>query len=65
MERLTADMNAVEVMQRIEQDKKDSILLKVSATPEYFVNGRPLPSFGQQQLADLVREDLKSSPDRD
>ena len=58
MEQLMADMNTVEVMLRIEQDKKDSILLKVSATPEYFVNGRPLPSFGQQQLADLVREEL-------
>lgn len=58
MEQLTADMNTVEVMQRIEQDKKDAVLLKVSATPEYFVNGRPLPSFGQQQLADLVREEL-------
>jgi protein-disulfide isomerase len=59
MEQLMADMNTVEVMQRIEQDKKDSILLQVSATPEYFVNGRPLPSFGQQQLADLVREELR------
>jgi len=58
MEQLMADMNSVEVMQRIEQDKKDSVFLKVSATPEYFVNGRPLPSFGQQQLADLVREEL-------
>ena len=58
-EQLMADMNTVEVMQRIEQDKKDSILLQVSATPEYFVNGRPLPSFGQQQLADLVREELR------
>jgi protein-disulfide isomerase len=54
-----ADMNTVQVMQRIEQDKKDSIVLKVSATPEYFVNGRPLPSFGEQQLADLVREELR------
>ena len=59
MEQLMADMNAMEVMLRIEQDKKDSIFLKVSATPEYFVNGRPLPSFGQQQLADLVGEELR------
>ena len=59
MEQLKADMNSIEVMTRIEQDKKDAILLKVSATPEYFVNGRPLPSFGQQQLADLVREELR------
>jgi len=58
MEQLMVDMDAKEVLQRIEQDKKDSILLKVSGTPEYYVNGRPLPSFGQQQLADLVREEL-------
>ncbi len=59
MEQLMADMNAMEVLLRIEQDKKDAILLKVSATPGYFVNGRPLPSFGRQQLADLVREELR------
>ena len=58
MEQLMVDMNAMDVLLRIEQDKKDAILLKVSATPEYFVNGRPLPSFGQQQLADLIREEL-------
>ena len=61
IEQLMADMNSVEVLQRIEQDKKDAIALKVSATPEYFVNGRPLPSFGQQQLADLVREELQKA----
>ena len=59
MEQLMADMNSMEVLARMEQDKKDSIFLKVSATPEYFVNGRPLPSFGQQQLANLVREELE------
>ncbi len=59
MDQLVADMNTLEVMQRIEQDKKDAVFLKVSATPEYFVNGRPLPSFGQQQLLDLVREELQ------
>ena len=53
-----SDMNSAEVTQRIEKDRNDAILLKVSATPEYFVNGRPLPSFGQQQLANLVREEL-------
>ena len=59
MEKLAADMNSMEVMARMEQDKKDSIFLKVSKTPDYFVNGRPLPSFGQQQLANLVREELE------
>jgi len=60
-DQLMADMNGVEILARIERDKKDSILLKVSATPEYFVNGRPLPSFGQQQLLDLVREELQKA----
>ncbi|MGB5257010.1 MAG: thioredoxin domain-containing protein [Woeseiaceae bacterium] len=59
MEQLMIDMNAMDVLLRIEQDKKDAVLLKVSATPEYYVNGRPLPSFGQQQLANLIREELQ------
>ena len=50
-----------EVLARIERDQKDAVTLKVSATPEYFVNGRPLPSFGQQQLLDLVREELEKA----
>ena len=58
MEQLMADMNAMDVLMRIEKDKQDSIVLRVSATPEYFVNGRPLASFGREQLADLVREEL-------
>ncbi len=59
MEQLAADMNSAEVAQRVERDAQDAILLKVSKTPDYYVNGRPLPSFGQQQLADLIREELK------
>ena len=59
MQRLETDMKSAEVLKRIEQDKRDAILLKVSATPEYLVNGRSLPSFGQQQLANLVREELQ------
>ena len=58
-DQLMADMNSAEITARIEQDKNDAVLLKVSATPEYFVNGRSLPSFGQQQLLDLVREELQ------
>jgi protein-disulfide isomerase len=47
VERLMEDMNSMEVMLRIEQDKKDAIFLQVSKTPDYYVNGRPLPSFGE------------------
>jgi protein-disulfide isomerase len=54
-----ADMNAADVAQRVAQDRNDAMTLKVTATPEYFVNGRPLPSFGDQQLLNLVREELQ------
>lgn len=59
VEQIEADMNSPEVLQRMEKDLQDSKTLKVVATPEYFVNGRQLPSFGQEQLANLVREELQ------
>ena len=59
MEKLEADMNSMEALVRVEQDRKDAILLRISKTPTYFVNGRPLPSFGAQQLADLIGEELQ------
>ena len=58
MARLETDLNNFDIKVRMEQDMKDAVTLKVAATPEYFVNGRPLPSFGQQQLLDLVRKEL-------
>jgi protein-disulfide isomerase len=60
-DQLMADMNAPEVEQRMQRDIDDAKALKVTATPEYFVNGRPLPSFGLQQLRDLVGEALQRS----
>ena len=59
--RLMADMNSPEVAQRVQQDASDAVAMKVTATPEYFVNGRPLPSFGEQQLLTLINEELQSS----
>ena len=59
LEQLEADMNSPDVRERMEKDLQDSKVLQVVATPEYFVNGRPLPSFGQEQLANLVREELQ------
>ena len=30
-------------------------------TPTFFVNGKPLPSFGPQQLYDLVAAEVKAA----
>ncbi len=59
LQQLEADLNSAEVQQRMDRDLQDSKILKVVATPEYFVNGRSLPSFGQEHLANLIREELQ------
>jgi protein-disulfide isomerase len=61
IEQLKADMSTPEVAERAQHDTSDAITMKVTATPEYFVNGRPLPSFGDQQLLELVREELQKA----
>jgi len=58
MDQLMADMNSPEVTQRMARDMSDAATLKVTATPEYFVNGRPLPEFGDEQLVNLVRDEV-------
>ncbi|MGA9574893.1 MAG: thioredoxin domain-containing protein, partial [Lysobacterales bacterium] len=60
-EKLNTDMNGPEVSQAIAQDVRDGKALDVRATPEFFVNGRPLPSFGYAQLADLVKQAVEET----
>jgi protein-disulfide isomerase len=54
-------MNAPEVARMIAQDLEDARVLNVTQTPEFFVNGRPLPSFGYDQLKVLVDKALAST----
>ena len=58
-DQLALDMSAPEVAQRMAQDRGDATLLNVKQTPEYFVNGRQMDSFGRQQLLDLVERALR------
>ena len=64
MDRLRADMMAPEVARVIAQDVADARTLNVTKTPEYFVNGRPLPSFGFEQLTALINEELRGRGSR-
>ena len=61
MDRLQSDMQSPEVTRVIEQDMADANTLEVTQTPEYFVNGRPLPSFGFDQLVTLINEELAAT----
>lgn len=61
LEQLRADMNSPDVARNLEQDRSDAKALNVTMTPEYFVNGRPLPDFGLAQLQALVRDALSDA----
>ena len=58
LDRMKADMGSEEIARRIQQDLADAKALGVTKTPEFFVNGRALPSFGLDQLQALVRDEL-------
>lgn len=61
LQKLRSDMAAPEIAGVIEQDLLDAQTLKVTKTPEYFVNGKPLPRFGIEPLKDLIDEALAAS----
>jgi protein-disulfide isomerase len=58
LQRVRADMQSPEILRLLQQDLADAKTLNVTKTPEFFVNGRPLPSFGYDQLKALVLEEL-------
>ncbi|NKE65555.1 thioredoxin domain-containing protein [Ramlibacter sp. RBP-2] len=58
---LRADMQAPEIAAIVAQDLADARMLNVRKTPDFFVNGRPLPSFGWDQLQTLVDEELAAT----
>ncbi len=52
------DMENLGMQAVLQQDMEDLTALKVTKTPTFFVNGRSLPSFGPDQLAELVAEEV-------
>jgi protein-disulfide isomerase len=58
---LQNDANAPEVAPIIARDLADAKTLNVTMTPEYFVNGKPLPRFGFAELEQLVNDELANA----
>ena len=58
MDKLYIDMQSAEIAKRIKQDLLDAKQLKVSKTPGFFVNGKPLIHFGYEQLKQLVESEV-------
>ena len=64
MERARQDMETPEIQAVLAQDIEDLTALQVSKTPTFFVNEKPLISFGAQQLEDLVRREVGAAKAR-
>lgn len=64
LEKVRADTAAPEIANLIAQDLADARTLSVTQTPEFFVNGKPLPSFGYEQLKKLVDDALNEAQRR-
>lgn len=58
---LKKDMNDPAIAKRIEQDLADAKTLNVHKTPGYFVNGKPLQTFGYQQLQELIQDEVRAT----
>ncbi|MEG3639260.1 DsbA family protein [Magnetococcus sp. PR-3] len=61
LEKLGNDMNGARVNAAIAEDVAALQALGVKATPEFFVNGKPMPSFGLPQLQHLVAEAIQAA----
>jgi protein-disulfide isomerase len=53
------DAASPEIDKIIQQDMADVKSADVTKTPTFFVNGKPLLSFGKQQLYDMVKEEVE------
>ncbi len=58
---LKKDMNDPAIAKIIQIDLADAKRLGVTQTPTFFVNGKPLPSFGFEQLQNLVESEISNN----
>lgn len=58
IEQIRKDMHSPAIAKIIEQDMADVKTLNVQKTPGYFVNGKPLQTFGYKQLYQLIQSEL-------
>lgn len=57
-EQAREDMNSAKIDAVLRTDMEDLEALGVQRTPTFFVNGKPLPSFGPDQLVELVQNEI-------
>ena len=55
------DLNDPRIDALLKQDAKDLATLKVNKTPSFFINGKPLTEFGQNQLRAQVENEIRTA----
>ena len=60
VDRVKRDMGSPEITKRLALDMEAAKTVKISGTPEFFVNGRALASPGPKGLEALIREEVAS-----
>lgn len=61
LDQMRTDMNDPEIALIIAQDIEDANKFNIDTTPEFFINGKPLPRFGAEPLKQMVNEAVKAS----
>jgi protein-disulfide isomerase len=61
VEQIRQDMDDPAIANLIDQDIADAKTLNVRKTPGFFVNGKPLQTFGSKQLLQLVQSELREN----
>jgi protein-disulfide isomerase len=61
MPRLKKDMAAPDLVRLLKQDMDDAKALRVTRTPEFFVNGKPLVELGYEELRALVAQEVRAA----
>ena len=59
LDKLRKDMTDPNIVRILEQDQADAETLNVRKTPGFFVNGKPLTSFGYKQLQELIDSEIR------
>jgi protein-disulfide isomerase len=59
LEQIKKDMTDPAIVKLIEQDLADAKTLNVQKTPGFIVNGKPLQTFGYQQLQELIQSEIR------
>jgi protein-disulfide isomerase len=60
LQKIKKDMSDPAITKLIEQDLADAKALDVRKTPGFYANGKPLQTFGYEQLKELVQSEIRA-----